>query len=225
MAARRGRAEQECVSESPHAWGAAGGAGGGRRAAREGGAAGGPSPCPALGRRLKRREFPRPGGRCGCRPGSLQVTRGAAPAGPSGAEHAAGRAELGAEWTQGPRSAAPEASPAGPGPAAGLLEELAPGPRLRPGSRGRGLHAPQCQQRAGHKGLGAVGARSPCPRPAFRLLRPSTGCRGHPACSGGAGGTGRLRHLASGTRASPRVAACWPRRRRGLSAAWPCAQG
>lgn len=49
MAARRGRAEQECESERPHAWGAAGGAGGGRRAAREGGAAGRPLPLPSAG--------------------------------------------------------------------------------------------------------------------------------------------------------------------------------
>lgn len=65
------------------------------------------------------------------------------------------------------------------------------------------------------KGLGAEGARSPCPRPAFRLLRSL-----HPVS-----GSPRLLQRRGGDRApaapglgDPRLAACWPRRRRGLGA-------
>lgn len=108
MAARRGRAEAGVrvsarTLRELRVVRTASGAGGGRGGGCGGRGAGGPSPCPAAGGRPEPREFPRPGGRCGRCSGSLQVTRGAAPAGLSGAEHAAERAELGAESPLLPR--------------------------------------------------------------------------------------------------------------------------
>lgn len=85
MVGRRGRVEMG-VGGEPARVGSCGRRGAGGRGA-EGGSRGvvrgRPLPLSGPGGRLEPPEFPHPGGRCGRGSGSLQVTRGAAPAGPS----------------------------------------------------------------------------------------------------------------------------------------------
>lgn len=130
------RGELRTVRE---ARGAGGGAGGGER----GSGARGPSPCPAAGWYREPPDFQRPGGICGRCSGSLQVTGGAAPAGPSAAERrGASGVGCGADAGSFLTAAAPRAPRSGPGRAAALLEELAPGPGLWPGPGSPGWRAP-----------------------------------------------------------------------------------
>lgn len=160
------------------------GAGGG--AAGGGGCgAGGPSPCPAPGGRPEPREFSRPGGRCCCRSGSLQVTRGAAPAGPSWAEHAAGRAELGAEWTLGPGCCRTPSSAGWLGPGGGDAGRVGSGTRVEAGAEVTGNAVPGRPGVSSTRDKGRVveGACSSCLHPGLRLCGPSIPGSDHPACS------------------------------------------
>lgn len=195
---------------------AARGAGRGGAAGGRGRGAGGPSPCPAPGGRRERPEFPRPGGRCGRRSGSLQVTRGAAPAGRSGrACREASGVGRGAD-AGSPLSPCPE--PRGPARARRrCCWELAPGPGLRPGPGSRGTRAPStvrpgvsCTR---DNGRGVKGARTACPRPgSCAPSAPGCGHAATPVCSNCTGAPyqapaarPRSGHLAARPRAWPPV--------------------
>lgn len=207
-------------------------AGGARR--RRGARRGGPSPCTALGPQLERPEFPRWGGRCGRRPGSLQVTCGAAPAGPSWAKHAAERAELGAEWTRGPRCRRAPWFAGWPGPCGESPGGVGSGTAIATGVTGdAGSRRPGASSTR-DKGIGVEGARSPCPRrghglparppPGGVVTQPAPAARTPPPAprvrAPAAPGLGAPRHPAPGRQlaAAPAMAV------RSL-AAWPSALG
>lgn len=188
---------------------AARGAGGGR--------GGRPLPVPGSGRATQAAGVPAPGRAMRLPPGLLA----------GNARGGSCRAEWGGASRVGVRSGrGVPAPPPRPGPRGGSAGGVGSGTAIASGVTG--TWAPRCKlyaSRTRDKGLGAEGARSPCPRPACRL-RSSL----HPVPWSPrllqliAGGPGSRRHLASGTCATPRLAAVRVRAGRSL-AAWPSARG